>query len=712
MISTDFPRVSIASLFLGVAGLLLPSCDREEDSDPPESVPSSPLSEPGDDFSRRLEEFTGGHTKLVWSRYFGNGSDVFANFEKLQLWGIDTRDGKGVRPILEDSSNYARPLILPDGNGIVFSNKQTNRKPSGKRVFDPIVYRVDWDGGNLTELGPGYAMDVWRDPETGVDWVYTTDLIPTDRSSKEGTRLERFPLSDPTKREKVWDRTNVGTENVHLSRDGKRISCLFPWPHAGVLDLDSMHHQKYQHGCWPSMAPDNSYYSWVFDGAHKNLYMFTDKAEESWVVPVCDGPGVNGHETYHPRWSNHVRFFSMTGPYTGQTVVRSDSGEVEVLIGRFSDDMREVAEWFQVTDDTQGDSFPDLWIEGGELASITPITGSSTTVATTDASSAWPAAEGPHHFLWKNRDTANRVGDAESRESSVEARALARFGPHYEMLTDGGYFVPDSDSEVAAFGVGDDNPFTVEAVLTPFSTDQSGTAIFATDLVLRQDGDQLSFGLPGESLQSLGQIEAGKPTHVAITSDGETLSLYRDGEAVVADAESGAESGAGSGTGRSGGAPLPGVPFGFGIGWSGSLEGVAFSPGVASPEAIAASAASWQKAIAEREAIPTVRVRAKLVEMTESRPVEALDTYLRGLLGYLYEVEEVLEGSLDQKQVMVIHWTILDRKPLSGFPRTIGESYELLLQPYSAHPQLVSERQWNDLFDPSDPWFDVGTPEE
>ena len=59
---------------------------------------------------------------------------------------------------------------------------------------------------------------------------------------------------------------------------------------------------------------------------------------------------------------------------------------------------------------------------------------------------------------------------------------------------------------------------------------------------------------------------------------------------------------------------------------------------------------------------------------------------------------------------MVMHWTILDRTPLPGFPREIGESYELILQPVSAHPELVSERQWNDLFDPAEPWFDITSP--
>jgi len=61
---------------------------------------------------------------------------------------------------------------------------------------------------------------------------------------------------------------------------------------------------------------------------------------------------------------------------------------------------------------------------------------------------------------------------------------------------------------------------------------------------------------------------------------------------------------------------------------------------------------------------------------------------------------------------VVVHWTILDRNPLQGFPRRPGESYELLLEPYDAHPELASERQWNDILEPLDPYYDVATPNE
>lgn len=673
-----------AALISPLCLLLLCACGSAEKSAPAPEPPE-------DEFSQKIEAFTGGHTKAVWARYTGGGSDVFANYDKLQLWGIDTRDGLGVRAILAEQSNYARPIVLPDGGGIVFSNKGTTRGKGGQKEFDPRIWRVDWSGENLIELGPGYAVEVWRDPATGIDWVYASNLLSTERSSIEGNKLERFPLDDPSKREKVWDKTRVSTENIQLSLDGARASCLFPWPDAGVLNLETLTHQKYQHGCWPSMAPDASHHAWVFDGAHKNLFMFTDGAAEQWVVPVNTAPGVGKHEVYHPRWTNHVRYFAITGPYSGETVTRSDAGEVEVYLGKFSSDLKKVEGWLQLTDDESGDLFPDVWIAGGEVAAVEKP-GASPSVPEASPSDGWPFVSGPRLFVWERRD-ADNLADG-GRECSVEAEKKARFGPHFEMLTDGGHFVAD-EASTEAIGKLDGQPFTVELVARPDSTGGTGKVFESSAIRIVQNGSQWVYA-SGESSGSLGMAEAGRADHLMVTFDGTAFSAYLNGKpAPPSEVESDGESGP---TTR------------FGAGWDGSLQGVAISAAAATPEQIAASHAHWEKTLAARPSIPTVRLRGKLLEMTADRPVEALDTYHRGLLGYLYEVEEIIEGEYAGKTVVVMHWTILDRTPVSGFPREVGKSYELTLQPYAAHPELVSERQWNDLLDPSEPWFDVTAP--
>jgi hypothetical protein len=73
-----------------------------------------------------VEKFTGGHTRAVWVTDAHN-KDSFAERNELQLVGYDSRDGKGERIICAERANYYRPLITPDGQRIVFSNRQTRK---------------------------------------------------------------------------------------------------------------------------------------------------------------------------------------------------------------------------------------------------------------------------------------------------------------------------------------------------------------------------------------------------------------------------------------------------------------------------------------------------------------------------------------------------------------------------------------------------------
>ena len=684
--------------------MTLTSCDPVIDTELPK-VPEILATEP---LSRQIEEFVGGHAKLVWAKHAGNGSpDTFANYEELELWGIDTRDDRGARRILEDMSNYGRPMVTPTGNDIVFTHKGTHKMEGSKaKYFSPVVFRVDWEGKHLEKLAEGYAVDVWRDPATSIEWVYVADLEPTDRASMKAKKLERFKLLDPGDRELVWDQTEISTENIQLSRDGSRASCLFPWPDAGVLNLSEMSHQKYQHGCWPSLAPDNSYLAWVFDGSHKNLFMFNDKAEKSWSVAINQAPKVGGHEVYHPRWSNHVRFMTMTGPYVGESIGRSDAAAVEAYLGRFDEKMQSIEAWLQITDDAKGDFFPDLWVkyvEPTEPTSTKEKAEKKKAVAKTPERE-WPVTGLPLLFVWEDRNTDNRAGEGASREVSVEAREAARFGAHFDMRLDGGYFEADDESAKAVqkyFGTSQ-SPFTLEVLATPLAATQDGIIMGNEHFQLKQRGTEWVFvaNKPSPIKLWIGNAEVGVPNHLVVAFDGASYLVMHNGKTVnqgatdVSDVEMLA--------GRRG--------FTFGTGWAGAVEAVSIAPGRLDEARIEASWKYLQAKLKARDAIPRIRLKAKLVEMTADRPVEALDTYPRGLLGYLYEVEEVLEGSYEADKVLVMHWTILDRTPLQSFPRKLGESYELLLEPYTAHRELISERQWNDVFEPLDPYYDVETP--
>ena len=91
--------------------------------------------------------------------------------------------------------------------------------------------------------------------------------------------------------------------------------------------------------------------------------------------------------------------------------------------------------------------------------------------------------------------------------------------------------------------------------------------------------------------------------------------------------------------------------------------------------------------------------------------MDMLASYQRMLVDHTYEVEEVLEGSLDAKTILVLHWAVLERKPVPGIPREVGEVYELTLESLEAHPELESELQMNGSEDLSlGLYMDTSTP--
>ncbi|MBS0263722.1 MAG: hypothetical protein JSS02_17405, partial [Planctomycetes bacterium] len=309
-----------------------------------------------------LPTLTGARTRVVWVQdQSPNHNDTIALGRELKLMGFDTQDGRGERPILETIQNYSKPLLTPDGQRIVFSDR-----------INKEFFVVNWDGTELRRLGAGFAVEVWSDPTNGTTWVYACTQVGKSQTINFKS-LRRMRLDGKAGWEPVWDKTEISPDNFQLSADGTLAAGEFPWPHGGTLDLVQRATRKRADGCWASLAPDNSYLCWVFDGPHRHVYLYPRDGTAGWKVALNTAPGIGGYEVFHPRWSNHVLYFVMTGPYKVQSNINNIGGggpEVEVYVGKFSDDFRTVAGWSQVTHNTRGDFHPDVWIEGGEKSSI------------------------------------------------------------------------------------------------------------------------------------------------------------------------------------------------------------------------------------------------------------------------------------------------------------------------------------------------------
>ena len=298
-----------------------------------------------------LRALVGSPTRVVWVQE--DGTDPLAFGHNLALMGLDTDDGLGERMIAGERGSFVKPMITPSGNRIVF----TRRTPEGARVF-----LINWDGSGMAALGDGYALAVWRHPSEGTEWVYAA----ADTEKAPGSAaVTRFRIDQPTARELVWDKSDVSLDTFQVSADGRRAAGLFPWPQAGIAALPNGELTKLGEGCWTALANARGPLLWYFDGAHRNVTMVDVDTDRRWGVSLNRAPGFDGAEVFYPRWTNHARFLVLSGPYNqgGENQVRSGGDQVEIHVGRFSEDFTHVESWARVTTNTRGDLYPDVWID-------------------------------------------------------------------------------------------------------------------------------------------------------------------------------------------------------------------------------------------------------------------------------------------------------------------------------------------------------------
>lgn len=315
------------------------------------------------------------HHRVVWLQDLGIGGDVFAKGDRHRLMTFDSRCSDGAisggavacepKVLLEGPRGFSKPLITPAGNRVVFTDYPEHK-----------VYVVNWDGTGVRFLANGFGAEVWRQPGTNKEYVLVAEGPKPVKSLPGYERVRLVQIDNPGHTRVIWTGDLVAVNNLQLSADGRFFAAQFPWPNGGVGDLAAGDWTPTSRGCWTSMAPDNSYVSWVFDGAHRNLLMHGTVPGESkpreWTVPVDGAPGVDGREVYHPRWGNHPRVIALTGPYPAGSVARvgARGREAEVYLGWMNAGATEVERWQQITDNKEADFFPDVWVAGGESESL------------------------------------------------------------------------------------------------------------------------------------------------------------------------------------------------------------------------------------------------------------------------------------------------------------------------------------------------------
>lgn len=668
-----------------------------------------------------IEKLTSGaHTRIVWEQSQNpRKPDPFSYGDEQMLKGFDTRDGRGERTLQSEKGNYTRPLLSADGELILFTKREVDRK--GRFWMQQCeIFRTDWKGSPPVKLGDGLAVDFWRDPATRTDWVYAVQ--EWDRSAKttsDPKRLVRLPLLHPEKIEQIYDDTRLDYDNIQLSRDGTMASGGFPWPNAGVFLFENgtVATKKLRNGCWPSCAPDNSHVSWVFDGNHRSATFFSGDGAKSWVVDF-NPPNTGRREMFHPRWTNHPRFLAITGPYkskSGNAIKGGGGRSAEVYLGRFSPALDRVEAWVQITDNDLSDGYPDVWIEGGDKAQLSGFGGPAavTSARTPAAEVSWPAKKDGILFLWRNSSAQNnwRSPDGKNHFAELENHGAARFGRVFEMVLAGGVVeVPESTAGGMVQILSGSADVTFEALVLPaeFEGGRDSGSESKTAFLFRGPG--LDIGLQERRLVLHGNSNKawisrapvpGKPFHLAVVRQGDAFQALVNGASLPLNPQDAAP---------------PGQAVDmltFGGGWNGGLLDIAlYHRPLDAGEIAQNSAAVLREAGKFPPAPPRVSLRGRVVESSSPPALEDIAPYTGSLIANVYEVEKVLSGEFKDKRILVKHWGLLNKTPVPNFPRDIGKSFELVVEKESDHPELRGERVTDETtaFD-LESWVDVSLPQ-
>lgn len=633
--------------------------------------------------AQSVEALTEAHTRVVWAQDHTDLTDVFGRSDQLRLMGYDSRDGKGERVILPGPGNFLKPLFTPDGDQIVYSV-----------IAENATYVVNWDGSHHRKLTEGMALATWRDPVDNKAWIYIGRDVRDERDFSF-PRIVRIPLDTMDTEEVVWTQRLVQMDNFQLSADGRRAASLFPWPDSGIAELPDGHMKRIARGCWTALAPDNSYVMWTFDGSHRNLIMNDTRNETQWNINISQAEGVGGNEVYHPRWSNHPRVMTMTGPYTiraGGNNIRGGGADVEVHLGRFSEDLQSIEQWVRVTDNPYANFFPDVWIDlGDHPAALEP---DAPEITAADRAQAAPTEK--LLFLWENRDADNEIIARDGRRHRSEAVPVgrARFGRHMDMDVRHGYFAASALDDSILATIREAHAFTIEYVITPSGQSDRRGALIAwggqgsdRNLTLSADDDDLLISWNGGQLR-IPDCITPKPQHmVVVAMDDVDITLYINGaEFFVAATPEGLFDAWSVQPLYFGGHPAGSYN------WSGYMEGIALYARALPTDEVRINAEEFGRALAQRTPPQTVTVKARLTHAAQIPTPEAIEPYQRGLIANEYEVLEILEGHLDDEQILVAHWVILDGQSLDNAQREVGELYTMTLELYDDRPELEGER--------------------
>ena len=296
-------------------------------------------------------------------------------------------------------------------------------------------------------------------------------------------------------------------------------------------------------------------------------------------------------------------------------------------------------------------------------------------------------------FLWESGKHKRGLNEQKSR---FKPEGSARYGNHFDLDPGHGRFVSkDVKIKDKIFTKG----WTMEIVITPSGVDGQLISLPFAHLFERQNSLILrSKGPGGSSKIRFKIIRHKKPIHIVISSTRSGIEVHQNGELTRIEVKADKD-------------PFESAPSGIVVGgsWFGRLYKVAVYSSINEGKVLYGSAKPLLDSIGQM--IPSIEVRCRLKEKTRSPRINDLGPYARCLIYNLYDVHRVIEGDLKAKVIAVAHWAVLDRKYVTDVPAHSEKDFHLIIEPYFLHPQLKSERQFNDISNFDAPvFYDVSVP--
>jgi hypothetical protein len=318
---------------------------------------------------------------------------------------------------------------------------------------------------------------------------------------------------------------------------------------------------------------------------------------------------------------------------------------------------------------------------------------------------AWPGAGEGLVFAFATDGADTPVLDVDTgheRTFGLEPQGRARFDAYGALRVTSGWFEVEELPKGLSAGFRESGALTLEATVWPElrrTEDPVRIVSLARDedsqnLSLSQDGSEAVLrvrvtdrGKKQQSVVGFGQLAPGLPSHLLVTYRPGRLVAYQNGRRVLdTDAVQGDLRDWRDGVRLAVGAD----PLGGGRDFAGRVEGIALYTRFFEPQEAAAHAHAYLHLVAQREPVPRVRMKARLLAASVVPTPAQIVPYREALVVNEYEVPEKRRGKVGADRVRVAHWAVLDglAQPVPG--TSSGGPVSLELEPWERHPRLES----------------------